>query len=68
MIIRNAAHGETAPVLSIKAARQYLGGIGRATLYRIMEAGGLESTHIGGRRMVLRSSLDALIEQAKVTK
>jgi hypothetical protein len=64
----NSAVEETPPILSVKAAQRYLGGISRAQAYRMMDNGSVESTRIGGRRMIIRASLDSLIERSKVAK
>jgi hypothetical protein len=55
---------EKPPLLSILATQKYLGGISRAGLYQMLSD--LETVKIGGRRMVLRTSLDALIERSRV--
>ena len=46
---------------STEHARKYLGGISRAGLYNLLDANELQSVKIGGRRMVLVDSMDALI-------
>jgi hypothetical protein len=65
MIKINVAEGEVPPVLSVKASQRYLGQISRASIYRILDDDLVESTRIRGRRMILRSSLDALIERSR---
>ncbi|MDA0988811.1 MAG: helix-turn-helix domain-containing protein [Chloroflexi bacterium] len=47
---------------SIREATVYL-GINRATLYRLMNSGALESFHVGRRRLLARSALDRFIQQ-----
>ena len=43
-------------------ACQYLGGISRPTLYRLMGRGEIESYHLGVRRYFTREALDKLID------
>jgi excisionase family DNA binding protein len=45
--------------VGIKQAARDL-GISRAGLYRLLDAGDIESVHIGRRRLVVVASLDAL--------
>jgi hypothetical protein len=52
------------PLRSIPAAQIYLGGISRAGLYSILPR--LDTVKIGGRRMILRASLDAFIDASRV--
>jgi hypothetical protein len=52
---------EAPPIMDINTAREYLGGISRAHLYRIMPD--LEQVHLGSRVFVTRRSCDALIER-----
>jgi hypothetical protein len=52
------------PLRSIPAAQIYLGGISRAGLYALLPR--LESVKLGGRRMILRASLDAFIAASRV--
>ena len=40
----------------------YLGGISRATMYRLLGAGQISSYHIGGRRYFTKESLDLFID------
>ncbi len=46
--------------LSIEEASRYL-GVGRASLYRLMDSGAVKSFHIGRRRLLLREELDRFI-------
>ncbi len=46
--------------LRIDEAARYI-GIGRASLYRLMDSGAIRSFHVGERRLVLRSELDRFI-------
>jgi hypothetical protein len=52
------------PLRSIPAAQAYLGGISRGTLYALLPR--LDTVKLGGRRFVLRSSLDAFIDASRV--
>ena len=45
----------------VEEAAQYL-GIGRASLYRLLDSGDLQSFHIGRRRLVLKSELYRFIQ------
>jgi excisionase family DNA binding protein len=47
--------------LSIQEACFYLGNISRPTLYRLMGKGEIRSYHIGSRRLLLKSDLDAFL-------
>lgn len=46
-----------------EAAKAY--GWSRSTLYKLMEAGTLRSVKIGGRRLIPRDALEALISEGK---
>jgi hypothetical protein len=53
---------------STEHARKYLGGISRAGLYNLLDANELQSVKIGGRRMVLVDSMDALITRNRESR
>jgi hypothetical protein len=57
---------EAAPIMDIESTREYLGGISRAHLYRIMPD--LEQVHLGSRVFVTRRSCDALIERRALSE
>jgi excisionase family DNA binding protein len=40
-------------------------GLSRSTLYELLKAGKLRAVKIGGRRLILRDSLEALLGGAK---
>jgi excisionase family DNA binding protein len=40
-------------------------GIGKTKLYELIATGELETIHIGRRRLVLRSSIDAMIQRLR---
>ncbi|MFT6662519.1 MAG: excisionase family DNA binding protein [Maricaulis maris] len=52
--------------LSIADAAHY-SGLSRSSLYRMIDAGTLASLKIGARRLIRRSVLDALLDQASAT-
>jgi excisionase family DNA binding protein len=37
-------------------------GISRSTIYKLMSAGTLRTTKVGGRRLILRADLEALLQ------
>jgi excisionase family DNA binding protein len=47
--------------LSVEAARAFLGGISRATLYALMEQGKLAWTKVGRRRVIPKRGLIAFL-------
>lgn len=47
---------------SVEDARQYLGGIGRNTLYGHINTQALESLMIGSRRFFTKEQLDSFIQ------
>ncbi len=49
--------------LNINDATKYI-GISRANLYRVLESGKLRPLNIGGRTLLRRTDLDALLENA----
>lgn len=58
-----------APILaSVKDAAEILGGITTWQVYRLLEAGELESRYIGKRRMVVMDSLRTYVEQLPTTR
>ena len=48
---------------SIPDAAQAI-GVGRSTIYELLNAGRIQSVHIGKRRLVLADSLKALLDDA----
>jgi excisionase family DNA binding protein len=52
------------PVLSVNEAARVL-GIERATLYRLLRAGELESVRVGKRRKFRPEDLDAYLERSR---
>jgi excisionase family DNA binding protein len=58
--------GENTPAaFSTKAASRYL-SISRAQLYRLFKSGDLHFAKVGGRTLVRRMDLDALLERSIV--
>jgi excisionase family DNA binding protein len=53
-----------APVLSVNEAARIL-GIERATLYRLLRSGELESVRVGKRRKFRPEDLDAYLERGR---
>ena len=49
--------------LTLDEAREYLGGLSRPTMYRMIRDGLLKTYHLGSRVFVLRESLDALVDE-----
>ncbi|OKI47200.1 hypothetical protein A6A27_10125 [Micromonospora sp. CB01531] len=52
-------------MLRLPAAGQFLGGINRQTVARLIREGELEAVYIGGTRMVCRLSCEAYVERQK---
>ena len=51
------------PVLYSLQEAQALLGIGRSTLYRLMERGEIETVHIGTRRLIARVAIEGFLRQ-----
>lgn len=49
----------------LPAARIKLGGIGRSSIYRLMDTGELRSVKVGRRRLIPDSSIQQYIEGLK---
>ena len=49
-------------VFTMAEACEYLGGISRPTMYRLIGQGEINSLHIGVRRYFPRESLDAFVD------
>ena len=59
--------GEPEPLtVSIRTASAML-GIGRSTLYVLLGAGEIETIRVGGRRLVMVTSLKAFVESQRDT-
>ena len=52
------------PIWTTIDGTRRLSGLGRSTIYELIQAGVLKSTKIGGRRLVSVSSIYALGERA----
>ncbi|MCB9957969.1 MAG: helix-turn-helix domain-containing protein [Rhodospirillaceae bacterium] len=50
-------------VVPIDEARRLLGGLGRSTIYRLMDTGALDAVHVGGRRMIRLASIRSLVAE-----
>lgn len=50
--------------LNVNDARQTLGGVSRATLYRMINKNELELIRIGGRSIITMKSIEARMDQA----
>jgi len=48
--------------VSVDVARRLLGDLSRASIYRMIDAGELESVRVRGRRLIAVSSIQQLIE------
>lgn len=53
----------SAPLLTVPDACCALGGISRAQLYRLIQAGDIETAHIGRLMRIPSQSLDAYIDR-----
>jgi excisionase family DNA binding protein len=64
MPIPTAPPSATAPrlLVSVEDALAALGGISRATFYRLVGAGRLPSVRVAGRRFVRRIDLEAYVD------
>ncbi len=51
--------------VSIEQAGNLLGGIHRATVYRLIETGKLTAIKLGGRRMVEMASIEDLVTSGR---
>ena len=51
-------------LVSIPETRKILGGIGRTKTYQLLESD-LETVKLGSRRLVIRSSIDRLVERLR---
>jgi excisionase family DNA binding protein len=59
--------GEPEPLtVSIRTAATML-GIGRSTLYELLGADEIETIRVGGRRLVMMTSLKAFVESKRET-
>jgi hypothetical protein len=52
-----------APLVSVKRTQELLGGITRKEVENMNNRGEIESIKLGRRRMVIRKSIDALIQR-----
>lgn len=50
--------------LTVGDACEYLGGLSRATLYRLVAADRLRTFKVGARTLILRADLDRFVEDA----
>ena len=55
------------PVFDVQQAGDYLGGISRATVYRLMQRGQIKWSQVGGQRRVRRSELDRYLRSVERT-
>jgi hypothetical protein len=56
---------ETPRLVDVQTASLLLGGIGRSMTFELIASGQLESVKLGRRRLVLVSSIDALVERLR---
>ena len=61
-VTKRYAAGRISPVLSINEAADVL-GIARATVYRLLRTGELQSVRVGKRRKFRPEDLDAYLER-----
>jgi len=50
-------------LVSVRDARQMLGGVGRTKIYQLMDLGKLRSVSIGRRRMLVTASIERLVDE-----
>ena len=64
-MIESEAEVKTIPPLlhSIRAACEVLGGVGRTTLYREIEAGRIKTVHIAGRAFIAQAELERYVAE-----
>lgn len=62
------AEDRPSTLMSVKMAAEDLGGVTTMYLYRLLEAGAIESRYIGKRRMVVRASLEEYIAGLPTTR
>jgi excisionase family DNA binding protein len=60
---RNPSHVRPDEKLALRVNEAALAaGISRSTIYKLMSAGTLRTTKVGGRRLILRADLEALLQ------
>lgn len=63
---KNSEENKYPPLISVTKAMWMMGGVGRGTIYRMLNSGDLESVKSGSRRFVVTSSVLDYIESLKV--
>ena len=63
---KSADPGPQSEYLTIKDAQRLLGNISRASVYRLLDEGELDSVRIRGRRLIPRSSVQAMLIRSNV--
>ena len=51
------------PILSIERAAEFVGGVSKWTLYKMLSNGTLKRTRVGGRVMIRASELAKLVKE-----
>jgi hypothetical protein len=64
-ILDDARPPEVPRLVDVPTASLLLGGIGRSMTFELIASGQLESVKLGRRRLVLVSSVDALVERLR---
>jgi excisionase family DNA binding protein len=60
---RNPSHVRPEEKLALRVNEASVAaGISRSTIYKMMSAGKLRTTKVGGRRLILREDLQALLQ------
>jgi excisionase family DNA binding protein len=60
---RNPSHVRPDEKLALRVNEAAVAaGISRSTIYKLMSAGTLRTTKVGGRRLILRADLEALLQ------
>jgi excisionase family DNA binding protein len=63
---QNPIHGPIDPLMKVEEAASYL-RVSRSKMYGLIEEHNLESVRFGSRRLIKRSTLDALVTQLSAT-
>jgi hypothetical protein len=64
-VLDDTRPAETPRLVDIPTTSLLLGGVGRSMVFELLASGQLESVKLGRRRLVLVSSIDALVERLR---
>jgi hypothetical protein len=62
-VLDDTRPAETPRLVDVQTASLLLGGIGRSMTFELIASGQLRSVKLGRRRLVLVSSIDALVDR-----